>query len=149
MNKQSYLLPHSYQLFGWGCLAFALIATLIYFFMIVTSISSGDILGVVAICFATAGLLLLCFSKEKTEDEYIAHLRTRVLTWIVAYAFFASALKTVLSLTLVWLVTVDTRGFVTLITSFLFTNPIALGIVYILAFKTSILVANRKCKENG
>lgn len=145
MNNKSYLLPYSCQRYGWFCLAVALIATIIFLF----AIESSTILQIVIICFAAVGLLLLCFSKEKNEDEYIGHLRTRILTWIVAYALVASTLKTVLSLTLVWVATLTTRGIIAYITSFFFTNPLLLGIIYLLVFKSSLLIANRKCEKNG
>ena len=145
MNNKSYLLPYSCQRYGWFCLAVALIATIIFLF----AIESSTILQIVIICFAAVGLLLLCFSKEKNEDEYIGHLRTRILTCIVAYALVASSLKTVLSLTLVWVATLTTRGIIAYITSFFFTNPLLLGIIYLLVFKSSLLIANRKCEKNG
>ena len=145
MNNKSYLLPYSCQRYGWFCLAVALIATIIFLF----AIESSTILQIVIICFAAVGLLLLCFSKEKNEDEYIGHLRTRILAWIVAYALVASTLKTVLSLTLVWVATLTTRGIIAYITSFFFTNPLLLGIIYLLVFKSSLLIANRKCEKNG
>ncbi|MDE5595512.1 MAG: hypothetical protein K2I89_08065 [Muribaculaceae bacterium] len=146
MNKKSYLLPYSCQRYGWFCLAVALIATITFLCVIESKIASSNILQIVIICFATIGLLLLCFSKEKNEDEYIGHLRTRILTWIVAYALIASALKTVLSLTLVWVATLAARGIIAYITSFFFTNPLLLGIIYLLVFKSSLLIANRKCE---
>lgn len=145
MNNKSYLLPYSCQRYGWFCLAVALIATIIFLF----AIESSTILQIVIICFAAVGLLLLCFSKEKNEDEYIGHLRKRILTWIVAYTLVASSLKTVLSLTLVWVATLTTRGIIAYITSFFFTNPLLLGIIYLLVFKSSLLIANRKCEKNG
>lgn len=146
MNTKSYLLPYKCQRYGWICLTVALIAAIIFLFVVESGSASINIIQIIIACFATAGLLLLCFSKEKNEDEYIAHVRSRILIWIVAYALIASALKTVLPLTLVWFASLSTRGIVSYFLSFLFTNPIFLGIIYLFVFKLAI---NRKCEYNG
>ena len=73
LNK-TVLLPHRWQKVGWWMIVASVV--------LATAIAVVEISGI-RVGFpimaswipAVAGLLLLCLSQEKTEDEYIRHLR--------------------------------------------------------------------------
>ncbi|MDR1199787.1 MAG: hypothetical protein LBK94_12390 [Prevotellaceae bacterium] len=100
--KKSFLFPHRYKLTGWFIfIPFSIIgiyATLIdgitpnwlkfTFFAIAGgneyfSLVQTDMANTIIATFVIAGGLLVAFSKEKTEDEYIAELRLSSLQWAV------------------------------------------------------------------
>lgn len=107
------------------------------------------ILAFVVICLPTVGLIFVCLSKEKNEDEFINHLRMRTLKWIVVYAFISCAIKVSVSYASPYLFSLQTAGTIAQICSFLVTNPIILGLIYIILLKASVFYYNFKCKGDG
>ncbi|WP_417196114.1 hypothetical protein [Bizionia sp.] len=117
--KTNYLLPHKYKVFGWVLLVLGLISGLFLYAtdmdpdiikLNVLSIYNDDSLftgteegwfkiiknGIVDELSALAiiiGGLLIGFTKEKIEDEFIYQLRTESLVWaiIVNYTILAFA----------------------------------------------------------
>ncbi len=117
--KTNYLLPHKYKVFGWVLLVLGLISGLFLYAtdidpdiikLNVLSIYNDDSLftgteegwfkiiknGIVDELSALAiiiGGLLIGFTKEKVEDEFIYQLRTESLVWaiIVNYTILAFA----------------------------------------------------------
>ncbi|RPD38022.1 hypothetical protein [Chitinophaga barathri] len=86
--KPKYLLPHVYKKIGWF-IAIPFLTYAIYSYIlgdIFTLPYSADSLenkiplfGTIMLIGLFAGLLLVSFSKEKTEDEYISRLRLESL----------------------------------------------------------------------
>jgi len=100
----NYLLPHKYKIFGWVlsiigiCVGFFLLLNQYeseFFSLKVLAIYSDPLFGKVnffkiiensifdelAIIIIVIGGLIIGFSKEKVEDEYIYKLRTESLVW--------------------------------------------------------------------
>lgn len=96
--KNSLLIPNKYKVIGWGVFLAFLIAAIItskYNYKIPgfqlyypkdegigfgTDFNLTDEVAYVGIFI---GLLMVCFSKEKIEDEYINHLRLKAWQWSV------------------------------------------------------------------
>lgn len=114
--KSNYLLPNTCKTWGWGIFGLGILLWLIlvlfeeeirqieiptfvlYSDMIFTGekwfqIVKTDISLTLIYLFTTVGSLLLMFSKEKIEDEFIAQLRLRSLQWsiLVIYGLFLIA----------------------------------------------------------
>ena len=155
MYRKSFLFPHSCQQIGWWLILTCL--TLAVTFLCVIENASGTFNTArvlqasifVLIALSSIGLLLLCLSKEKIEDEYISYLRTRIATWIIVYVFVVSAIRSVILLILPRFASVSVQGQISTIMSVAITNPILLGIVYLIIFKLSIWFYNRKSQEDG
>lgn len=139
--RKSFLLPHRYQIIGWGLVVAAL--------PIAIAMIAGDITGVIhnipAILGwipAFAGLLLICMSQEKVDDEYIRTLRSRLVCILVSVAVIASILK------LIFEIVCCSFGLISYIYSlnFVFTlfNPIVLMVIYVIVFKSILYIQNRK-----
>ena len=98
--KNKFLLPESFKKFGWLIFVVATSVFLGYLmydwepsFLAYTYYSSkmqlnisGNLILEVIFTFWMVGLILIAFSKEKYEDEFIAHLR--LTRW--QYSIFAS-----------------------------------------------------------
>lgn len=153
MEQKSLLLPHTCQKTGWWMLA-AFAALLVLSFVIKQNIISttngiSAILAFVVICLPTVGLIFVCLSKEKNEDEFINHIRMRTLIWIVVYAFISCAVKATVSYAAPYLFSLQTAGTIARVCSFAVTDPMILGLIYIIIFKVSLFYYNFKCKSDG
>ena len=153
MEQKSLLLPHTCQKAGWWMLAaFATLLGLSFVIkqnIINATNSITTILAFVVICLPTVGLIFVCLSKEKNEDEFINYLRMRTLKWIVVYAFISCAIKATVTYTAPYLFSLQTAGTIAQTCSFFVTNPMVLGLVYIIIFKASVLYYNLKSKSDG
>src|SRR5687768_14271635 len=86
--KPKYLLPHIYKKIGWVItIPFLLYAIYSYILGDIFNLPYGadsignnfPLLGTIILIGLLAGLLLVSFSKERTEDEYIGRLRMESL----------------------------------------------------------------------
>lgn len=110
--KTSYLLPHKYKIIGWILLVLGLIAGSILFFCeyetnaltinVISIFNDGGIFGgeegflkiiknsvvdeLIALSIIIGGLLV-GFSKEKVEDEFIYKLRKDSLVWAIIFNY--------------------------------------------------------------
>lgn len=92
---KSLLLPYRYKKTGWCLLALSviLIPALIYYNKYVLVLCwHGDtpqlvklylVLSILITFFPYLGSMLVCLTKERQEDEFIRHIRVRVLVWFV------------------------------------------------------------------
>lgn len=152
MYKKSFLFPHCCQQIGWWLILTCLILAVTFLCVIENtsdSFNTARVLQASIFVLSSIGLMLLCLSKEKIEDEYISYLRTRIVTWIIVYVFVVSAVRSILLFILSWFAPVSGQGWIFTIMSVAITNPILLGIVYIIIFKLSIWFYNRKSNEDG
>lgn len=94
-RKHLTLLPHKWQIVGFAALAIVAVCSVLFFclhVMLESQIAyfrllrTGDLL-------LTVGILLVCFSGEKVEDEYITSARYRALTIVVILLFISRATK--------------------------------------------------------
>lgn len=84
--KSNYLLPHGYKRIGW-CLTIPFLLLGLYMTIFGQSVGLpvwlekifGDYLDEVISIALIVGLLLVGFSREKTEDEYITKIRLESL----------------------------------------------------------------------
>ena len=138
LNK-NFLLPHKWQVVG-GWIIFASI-------MISIVLIACDINGVFHIPAilgwipAFLGLLFICLSQEKVDDEYIRNLRGRLVCIIVAVAFIGEFLKNSADLLRVcygWYST----GIMIFLS--ILINPIFLGAIYIITLKLTLYIINSK-----
>lgn len=99
--KNSLLLPNKYKVFGW--VIFLLFATLGIFCMLIDFKIQGfqiykfvggsfnfedyNLTNEFAVFGITIGLLMIAFTKEEIEDEYISVLRLKSLQWAVLLSY--------------------------------------------------------------
>lgn len=116
--KSNYLFPSQFKKIGWflfipGVLlgivflmsqsdisffdakVFSLVEEAIFNDTVFFSISENNILDEIAGIFIIIGALLIAFSKEKLEDEFIAKIRLESLVW-ATYINYAILLLTIL-----------------------------------------------------
>ncbi len=117
--KTRYLFPNSYKKIGWILLVIGLILGIVllvndfeypsYEIKVWTPIKSGalfesdrnhlietNIFTEIAIFLITAGGLLVAFSKEKIEDEYIQKIRVESLIWATFVNYIILLIATLL-----------------------------------------------------
>ena len=140
LNK-TVLLPRRWQKVGWWMIVASVVLAAAIAVVEINGIRAGFPIMASWIP-AVAGLLLICLSQEKTEDEYIRHLRGKIVSIIVAIAIIAKMTTMIVSLicnNFGWVpVTIYFMGL-----SILY-NPIVLTVGYIIALKLSLYFINRK-----
>ncbi len=141
LNK-NLLLPHKWQIVGWWLLAAAVILAVV---LIV-----GDISGVLhnvptllTWILAYLGVLLVCLSRERVDDEYISAIRGRIVCILVCVAVIAKVLYFTIFLTCVCIYQfIPTMSYLGLF-SYAY-NPLSLMVIYIIAFKLTLFIQNRR-----
>ncbi len=138
--QKKFLLPHRWQYVGVWLIVCAILLT--------TVLIAGDITGVIRYVPAILGwipafmgLMLVCLSQEKVDDEYISVLRGRLVCLLVTVAFISVILGRVSELLFVcfrWY-----SPSIQIILSLLH-NPFLLGSIYIIALKLTLYLINRK-----
>ena len=94
-KKHLTLLPHKWQMVGFVGLAIILVCMVPFFILN----KRGEFQNLMTYCWVAGNillsiaLLLICFSTEKVEDEYIMSVRYRSLT-IVVFIFFIAEIIT-------------------------------------------------------
>jgi len=125
---KSILLPYSYKKTGWWILIISviLIPAVLYFIGHVLPDNMGDVMGrsadrqafirlYVTICriivpIPYIGILLICLSKEKQEDEFIQHIRVRIMAFFVIYYLIAMFLRKHTDFYIPTLIAMKTQG---------------------------------------
>ena len=114
--KKNYLFPNSFKFIGLAISAVAFIALIIWMLLEnspefkMPALINGDLFSESEyFCMAECGLLtfiipvliiglvFICFSKEKIEDEYVKSIREQSLIWAT---YFASILLVIFTLTI-------------------------------------------------
>lgn len=159
MEKKQYLLPYSCQKLGWWLLGAFLLGALVFaVFELLARINGwGEVqipqlaslvMVTLVTCCPVLGLILLCLSREKREDEYIQSLRARSLFLVVVYAFILVMLKTSLEQFLVAYMPDGAFRQLTLWIQYL-TNIPLLAVIYLVLFKGSLLLDYLKSRKYG
>lgn len=144
--KKSLLLPSQYKIYGW--ILFLISAILGYFalyeefkipgFQLIHRESTGlldfsdyNLTNEIALIGVIIGLLLVCFAKEKQEDEFIAYLRLQSWQWSVLVSY--------LILIVITLFVYGSNFF-----AFLFYNAFTILFVFILKFNLRLYQSKRE-----
>lgn len=126
--KSSFLLPNRYKPVGWILFALGIVAGIAFlikaeeiaffdlkvpvlfsdgFFshQVFCSFVNNNILDEIAALLIISGALLVMFSKEKNEDEFIASIRLNALSWatVVNYAILLIAICFVYDFSFFWI----------------------------------------------
>jgi hypothetical protein len=125
---ESILLPYSYKKTGWWILIISaiLIPAVLYYIGHILPDNMGNVMErsadrqafirlYVTVCRIIApipyiGILLVCLSKEKQEDEFIQHIRVRILAFFVIYYLIAGFLRKHTDFSIPILITMKTQG---------------------------------------
>ena len=125
---ESILLPYSYKKTGWWILIISaiLIPAVLYYIGHILPDHMGDVMVrsadrqafirlYVNVCRIMApipyvGILLVCLSKEKQEDEFIQHIRVRILAFFVIYYLVAGFLSKHTDISIPVLIATKTQG---------------------------------------
>ena len=125
---ESILLPYIYKKTGWWILIISaiLIPAVLYFIGHVLPDNMGNVMErsadrqayirlYVTVCRIMApipyvGILFICLSKEKQEDEFIQHIRVRILAFFVIYYLVAMFLRKHTDFSIPTLIAMKTQG---------------------------------------
>ena len=136
------MLPNCFQLVGWIVAAAAAVCLVCTLLLSKTpfleSLPAG--LGTVVL---VAGLFLVGFSREKTEDEFTLHLRVSSALTALLVVFVLWMLKTVSSVILVRLLPMEMFGRIQIALNFL-TGFVAVFVLYLVLFKIRLARFNTK-----
>lgn len=142
-SNRCYLLPYKFQIIGWWLVA----AAILFGVTIVVGDMNGwfrNIPVLFAYIPAFAGILLICLSREKIDDEYISALRGRIVCLLVVVAFVARIIQsilTVLRITYGW----STTGIWSVMSAIsVLYQPILLAALYIIILKTTLFIQNQR-----
>ncbi len=141
LNK-NFLLPHRCQIAGWLMIAVAIVIAVTF----ITDSANGTILDVPVILTwipALLGLMLVCLSREKIDDEYINSLRGRIVCILIVVAFTAKILQMIITTLSVSFGIASGVGTLIALLSLLY-KPLVLVIIYIIAFKLTLFIQNRR-----
>lgn len=141
LNK-NFLLPHRCQIAGWLMIAVAIVIAVTF----ITVSANGTILDVPVILTwipALLGLMLVCLSREKIDDEYINSLRGRIVCILIVVAFTAKILQMIITTLSVSFGIASGVGTLIALLSLLY-KPLVLVIIYIIAFKLTLFIQNRR-----
>ena len=130
VSARMWLLPPLYRRIGW-VLAVPFAAACIY--VLTEAINMGQWLDEVSVIGLTIALLLISFSRERQEDEYIAALRAKAWVWSVYVSYSILFVATIVLYN-------DAYGY------FFYCNLFTLLIVFILKFRWMMHQLN---KEGG
>lgn len=150
MTKKSLLLPHCFQTTGWWLLAISLVMLGVTLALDMNGNAQGTAFAVLAIagtCLPTLSLLLICVSKERHEDEYVAYLRTRSVLWVVAFAFVVGMIEQSTDYMSVRYLTMQQLGRQHFLMALL-TNPALLAVVYLVLFKGALFINKVKISKD-
>lgn len=142
LNK-SFLLPHKWQAVGGWIIVASILLSIVNIACDINGVFHVPaILGWIP---AFLGLLLICLSQEKVDDEYISNLRGRLVCIIVTVAFISaifSSISEIIRICYGW----NCSNILFTIVFFLrlLQNPFLLGSIYIVALKLTLYVINRK-----
>ncbi len=139
LNKK-FLLPHKWQYVGGWLIVFAIIFSIVLLALDFNGVI-GDLPAILGWIPAYLGLMLICLSREKVDDEYISVLRGRLVCILVTVAFISGILSSIMDLLFIcfqWY-SPYIRIFLTL-----FNNTFLLGAIYIIALKLTLYIINRK-----
>ena len=159
MEKKSYLLPHSWQKIGWWLLgASAVGVSILIVFEIIGRLKNwGEvvipelpslIMVTLVTCVPFLGLLLICLSQEKQEDEFIQCLRSRPLFIVVVYAFVIQMISISLDQFLMAYIPTETLGQLKSIIHYC-TNIPLMAVFYLAIFKGMMFVNYLRSKKDG
>lgn len=99
--KNTLLIPHKYKAIGWVVLAvfslvglFAMYGNLNppYFIVMVGGNVETNLLTTIALIGVIAGLIMVCFSREMDEDEFILLVRLKSWQWAVLISYILLAI---------------------------------------------------------
>lgn len=152
LNK-NLLLPHGWQIAGWWMLAVSVILSI--------GLIAGDISDIIHNVPAIIGwipfyigAMLVCLSREKVDDEYISAIRGRIVCILVSIALIAKVLYiiiTILNITYGWsshstlFAIINGRISILSYITVLY-QPLFLVATYIIAFKLTLLIQNRRIR---
>jgi len=104
--KTNYLFPHRFKKIGWVLFVPFAALSIYYMVQVTTNIIPGmrktfgpvesflhlsdSAIGAIILSVLTISLLFIAFSREKTEDEYIAKVRGDSLVWATLVSYFVT-----------------------------------------------------------
>lgn len=139
--RKSYLFPDWCRIPGW--ILSAIFAALCIMLLADTHLSGiyiynllGGYMDEVCSIGLIIGLLLLAFSREKDEDEYITHLRASSLVWavIASYAILTIAIIALYDMVFLYAV---------------FVNMYSVLVLYIIKFNLSLRKFRKSVKNEN
>ncbi len=145
-SNRCFLFPYKLQIIGWWLVAAAILFGI--------AIVIGDINGwyrnipVLLACIpAYVGILLICLSREKVDDEYINSLRGRIVCLLVVIAFVARIIQSIISVLRITYGWSSSDLWAVMSEISLLYQPILLATLYIIILKTTLLIQNHRIKR--
>ncbi len=145
LNK-SFLLPHVWQVVGGWLIVLTIILDVV---LILCDAYSPDVIYLYPMVMWIPfyiGMMLVCLSKEKNDDEYIRCLRSRLVCIVVAMVFAVVIIGRIFDVYYMFFVP-GVLSWRTNLPVALITNPVLYAIIYIVSLKFNLWVINRKIKK--
>lgn len=154
MKTNSLLLPHSWQIGGWIALAlwlcFASIHLTLFGRVDLDNVSSPLKVEYVALCelMPYFSMILICLSREKTEDEFVQHIRAVSVFSVVLFLLVLGMLATGCERFFANLGFSEMAKNFLMPRAFLSSHMVA-AFLYLLIFKSLLFYNWLKCRSNG
>ena len=153
MKTKHYLLPHRWQTAGWILLAVVfVVVNLLFGFDVWSVMDEAAFKLLIAAVYVIIGvsLLMIAFSEERQEDEFIRSLRGRSLAAAACVAFVLSVIWFCVSgINLMYFPmheADDTKRWVFyMVDNYLSVLP--MFFLYIVIFKVSLWINRRRCRH--
>lgn len=144
LNQTRVLLPYRFQVIGWWLIVGAILVSIALIMCAISGIKvMPAFLGWIP---AYAGILLVCVSREKVDDEYIGAIRARIVCILAATAITVNLVCRIIEIYGVFFHALDFAGRVNILR--LFVNPVFLVVIYIIVLKVTLLIQRRKINSN-
>ena len=136
------LLPHKCQILGCWMLVVAAVAAVAFIASDIYNIIHNPPI-LITLALAYLGLLLVCLSREKVDDEYISFIRGRIIFIIATVAIVAKIFSMIVTVINVYQSTsMPIYSYLGCI-SFLY-HPVILMVIYIISLKLTLFIQKHR-----
>lgn len=152
MKRHKFLLPYRWQIAGWIILPVSLIAMtlLLTFFLGKISDTAMECCVILDIILGGLSLIMIAFSEEKSEDEFIEHLRGKSLAIAAGITFTIAILWFIFQITYNFYETPDMTDTGTMMVYNalnLMSSVFMMFFIYIVTLKTNLAIYKWRCNH--
>lgn len=152
MKKNKFLLPYKYQIAGWIILPVSLIAMtlLLNFFLGKISDTAMRCCVILDMILGGLSLMMIAFSEEKSEDEFIEHLRGKSLAIAAGITFTIAIIWFIFQITYNFYGTPDMADTGTMMVYNalnLMSSVFMMFFIYIITLKTNLAIYKWRCSH--
>mgnify|MGYP003208932689 FL=1 len=152
MKKNKFLLPYKCQIAGWIILPVSLIAMTLLLNLFLGKISDTAMRCCIILDMILGGLslMMIAFSEEKSEDEFIEHLRGKSLAIAAGITFTIAIIWFIFQITYNFYGTPDMADTGTMMVYNalnLMSSVFMMFFIYIITLKTNLAIYKWRCNH--